>query len=75
VESLQDAIGASEKAMCLLSERKSHAVGEINVVFSDLFEKLKGRRQVLMEDVDSQFVSKMDQIRKFDFTHFQLVKN
>jgi len=71
VESLQDAIVASEKAMCLLGERKSESIKEINLVFSELFDKLNDRRQALMEDVDSQFVSKMDQIRKF--IHFNFV--
>lgn len=67
VEKLQEGIGASEKSMCLLSERKSGAVNEINLIFGDLFEKLRERRQKLLEDLDSQFVSKMDQIRKFLF--------
>jgi len=69
VEKLQDGVGASEKSMCLLSERKSEAVNQINSVFGNLIEKIKERRQRLMEDVDSQFVSKMDQIRKFSSYH------
>lgn len=64
VESLQEGVSQTEKAMCLLSERKSNALKEINNVFKDLAEKLKLRQQALLDDVDTQFVEKMDHIRK-----------
>ncbi|CAG7717931.1 unnamed protein product, partial [Allacma fusca] len=64
VGKLQEAIGTTEKASGVLFDRKNEAIKEINTVFEDLFEKLKGRKQHLLDDVDVHFTTKMEQIQK-----------
>ena len=63
---MQEAIGATEKASGVLCERKNEAVREINAVFEDLFSKLKSRKQQLLDDVESHYNTKVEQIRKLN---------
>ena len=78
VEKLQEAIGATEKAGGVLCERKNEAVREINAVFEDLFSKLKSRKQQLLDDVESHYNTKVEQIRKLNkklYILFQCVRH
>ena len=71
----------TEKASGALCDRKNEAKEQINTVFADLFEKLKDRKQALLEDVDIDFAAKLDQIRKpfvlffIDYLSKVLLKN
>lgn len=61
---LDEAVQMAETAAGSLGERKADGVEQIESAFVELFERLKDRKQTLIDDLHSQFNIKLDLIRK-----------